>query len=337
MTDVSDRLLTTRPEQLQAVPLAGNADHWCRQMQERKRTFMLEALGLLSPQIPADLRGIADGVAALDPMERWSPGIHAGAWWLGRIRDGLSIEALLGALVGLERTLDEPYIDAVTIETVGTEPWEQTFLAEMRAYEPTDRLGRSTLVIPILRGDLRGHARQAEQAWAFLLDRTGPFSTECTRLTTHIRLFDGRVLRGETANKVFGAMYLRVPPVQHANVAYWIEHISHEVSHLYLESILCTLGAPCTNPTTERFPPPIRRDPRPMIGIFHATFVLARMVRILRLATDDGLDGAADRLEVVRSQYAHGAATIREHARLTEIGAALVEGFDECAEGTLVP
>lgn len=105
------------------------------------------------------------------------------------------------------------------------------------------------------------------------------------------------------------------------------EALAHESGHAVLFGL--TMGGPIvSNPGTERYVSPLRDDARPMEGIAHATWVLARM----HLATATMLESgrlepraralAESRLVAIARDYAAGLSVMAEHARFTEAGAA---------------
>jgi len=109
------------------------------------------------------------------------------------------------------------------------------------------------------------------------------------------------------------------------------EGLAHEAAHSLLFGY--SFGAPLVdNDVSERFASPLREDPRPMDGIVHATYVLARMhYCIERLLASQALNSAErDRLETAklrrRSDYLQGLEVVSSHARFTPIGRALFEG-----------
>lgn len=82
------------------------------------------------------------------------------------------------------------------------------------------------------------------------------------------------------------------------------------------------------NPNSERFASPLRSDPRPMDGVFHATFVCARLYLLYRRLLErrpEGLSGF-DRRAVEKktaqlaSRFDDGARLIADKARLTPLG-----------------
>lgn len=60
-----------------------------------------------------------------------------------------------------------------------------------------------------------------------------------------------------------------------------IEHLVHETSHLFLNSILAH-DPLILNEEDKNYVSPIRSDLRPMLGIYHTSFVLSRVIRIFK-------------------------------------------------------
>src|SRR4029079_10515840 len=109
--------------------------------------------------------------------------------------------------------------------------------------------------------------------------------------------------------------------------------IAHEAAHLLLfaEAIDGPLVA---NSADERFSSPLRSDHRPMDGIYHATFVSARMHYAAEaLLARGGLTGAdRARLERMiaghRRSFARGLETVHSGALLTDLGRSLLGGAE---------
>ena len=89
-----------------------------------------------------------------------------------------------------------------------------------------------------------------------------------------------------------------------------------------------------TDDDSKRFTAPIRKDPRPLYGIFHATFVLSRIARVLlnwhKVAKSPYIDEA---LQQVLRRYRQGFETILTNASLTPLGKTLLANTREIAEG----
>jgi HEXXH motif-containing protein len=97
---------------------------------------------------------------------------------------------------------------------------------------------------------------------------------------------------GASSFQIWGALFLDVKP--YSNRVEIAEAIVHETSHTLLFGL--GMGKPLVeNADEDRFPSPLRTDLRPMDGVVHASFVLARMhytvTRLLRsglLTPDEG-------------------------------------------------
>ena len=127
----------------------------------------------------------------------------------------------------------------------------------------------------------------------------------------------------------WGAMFLNADA--HRDRVTMAQGMAHEAAHSLLLGY--TFGAPLVeNDESERFASPLREDLRPMDGIVHATYVLARMhycieqllaSSILSAEEKDLLEEAELRR---RAEYAKGLDVIRSHARFTSLGRALFDG-----------
>lgn len=104
-----------------------------------------------------------------------------------------------------------------------------------------------------------------------------------------------------------------------------VESLTHETAHALLFGF--TLGENLTlNDPAERYASPLRRDPRPMEGIVHATFVLARMIHALDLLAQSDCLGSPERALVNERRACHlrgyraGLETVMAHATFTTEG-----------------
>jgi hypothetical protein len=86
------------------------------------------------------------------------------------------------------------------------------------------------------------------------------------------------------------------------------------------------------NPDSERFSSPLRSDPRPMDGVFHATFVCARLHLFYRRLLERGPRRLRDvdtraierRMADLAGRFDDGAQLIADKASLTPLGACLL-------------
>jgi hypothetical protein len=113
-----------------------------------------------------------------------------------------------------------------------------------------------------------------------------------------------------------------------------VQALVHESAHNLLFGLAAD-GALVENDDGERFASPLRVDPRPLDGIFHATFVTARMQDAVATLRAAGALDAAERDEAGRALaqnaalFAQGMATLDRHAKLTPLGAAVLAGARE--------
>jgi HEXXH motif-containing protein len=118
---------------------------------------------------------------------------------------------------------------------------------------------------------------------------------------------------------------LLLNPKHHKSPLEVVEVLAHEAAHSLLFGL--TIHEPLVlNPDTDLFPSPLRADLRPMDGIFHATYVSARMCWAMETIAASGklseIDGqkALDAAKIDRKNYLEGLAVILDHAELSESG-----------------
>lgn len=110
-----------------------------------------------------------------------------------------------------------------------------------------------------------------------------------------------------------------------------VQMLTHESAH----NLLFGLSADDSlvkNSPDELFASPLRKDPRPMDGIYHATFVTARMHRAVNRLLESGVlsaslkEMARKELEDNRRLFNQGIETVRQHGKLTPLGEAVIQG-----------
>lgn len=140
---------------------------------------------------------------------------------------------------------------------------------------------------------------------------------------------DTSVFEGASHYQLWGALFLNAAPTD--NRVKLAEMIAHESGHGFLFG--CCVDEPLVyNDDDELHPSPLRSDPRPMDGIYHATFVSARMHWTLSRLLDSG-ELTADEVVSARAardadarNFADGDAVIRAQARLSRVGSELIDG-----------
>jgi hypothetical protein len=134
---------------------------------------------------------------------------------------------------------------------------------------------------------------------------------------------------GATSFQAWGAIFLNVH--RHTSLVRMADGLVHEAAHARL---LAQSGgaAMVANDNATRYRSPLRPDPRPMEGIFHASFVSARICwaldRLLasdRLAPNERNEAAQARDRAARA-FRDGYATLCESGRPTPLGGELIAG-----------
>jgi len=116
------------------------------------------------------------------------------------------------------------------------------------------------------------------------------------------------------------------------------EALMHEAAHSYLYGA-SPVEFHVRNPIGELYKSPLRADPRPIDGIYHATFVLARTCFSMNeFAASVTLDpemrkDARDRAEQCRHLFEEGYAVLERHADYTDEGRAIMAAAHDYMAG----
>ena len=151
-----------------------------------------------------------------------------------------------------------------------------------------------------------------------------------TRVIAAIPAEDARQrFAGASSLMVWGAIFTNVgQPRDRLQV---LTSLIHEGTHQLLFG-LSRREPLVANPPGERYRSPLRPEPRPMDGVFHATFVAARLTRLAEVLasaegelTDDETAWARARIPRFRQRFGEGREVILKDAQLTPLGRRLIE------------
>lgn len=132
---------------------------------------------------------------------------------------------------------------------------------------------------------------------------------------------------GGSSLMLWGAMFINV--ALDKTLYDWVDTLVHESSHLLLFG-LCSEQPALLNEPDELYTSPLRDEPRPMEGIFHAMFVSFHVCRAFALLqSSEAFDDTdrelfAGRVSTYRAVVTDCLATVAQHAQLTELGKAIV-------------
>lgn len=146
---------------------------------------------------------------------------------------------------------------------------------------------------------------------------------EIRELVSEVRVYQGQGPRGVTSVLAFGAVFLRWPNNVHTGPAYVLETLVHEAAHLALYAVM-SVDPLILNGYEGTFASPLRKDPRPLYGIFHQTFVLARLCRLWDKLIRVGEAWAEAKLVEDHRLFLDGYRVIHENAQLTPAGNSIV-------------
>ena len=117
---------------------------------------------------------------------------------------------------------------------------------------------------------------------------------------------------------------------KHRTMLDLIDGLVHEAAHTLLFGY--AIEQPLvTNAADEGFSSPLRADPRPMDGVFHATFVCARLHLLYSHLMEADLGAlcderlVAERRTMLKGKFDDGAGTIARHGRLTDLGEEILQ------------
>jgi HEXXH motif-containing protein len=160
-----------------------------------------------------------------------------------------------------------------------------------------------------------------------VLERVAPdIAAEIRSLITEIVFVapnESNSFGGATSFFCWGALFLNAD--RHRTLAAMIDGLAHESAHAHLFSL--SLGDSFVeNPDNELHRSPLRRDPRPLDGIFHATYVSARMHyaqnRLIEgglLSRKEGID-ARNAMKASSAAFSDGFKALSDYASLTPLG-----------------
>jgi hypothetical protein len=276
----------------------------------------LEAVEKQLPQL--HISPLIEKYANIDSDRNFSPSIYT---YFTKLVDACRSKDISNIVTAVHYlnilTEDDIYDATLSISTILTEYWENDYVNLIRQFHIPKAGVERTLVLPILNPAFKDVVQTVYEVLDLIKEADTDFYKEFETLVTRIKIFNGKGLSGSSSASVFGVIYTNLPPKNENSIVHFAEHIIHEASHLSLE-VLHGFDTLITNNPSDTYKSPIRTDPRPMIGVFHATFVLARLIRLFkRLKQQSGSNIYDEKLEKFIFQFDEGFDTISKHALFT--------------------
>lgn len=241
-----------------------------------------------------------------------------------------SIIEILESVVELKN--DDIYVNSLIIDTFFSEDFDQK-VVEILGDQPGVRAiyGQDPEVFALSKDELEYYGDYTKQALKKISTLDKNFYNEIISYINTIRLFKGKIVTGISSILTFGTLYLRVPNKEIDPVPYFIDHFTHETSHHHLHALM-GFDPLVLNPSSQTFVAPIRRDLRPMYGIYHATFVLSRICRLLKRLNESEGGIYNEHLTKVQNQFILGLETVTNFGDLTDLGKKVLSTCEKTSE-----
>lgn len=163
------------------------------------------------------------------------------------------------------------------------------------------------------------------------------FFMEFQELVGEILFLKGKNLYQGSSTDLFGMIY-KSSDHKWQKLTDLFEFFIHEEAHLYL--FLVNREDPIVLNPTDIYFSPIRKEKRPLMGIYHANFVLARVCYVVEKALARNIipmherDYCVEFLNTYGDCFFEGLATIKAHAQMTPLGEALFESAVQLVNST---
>ena len=150
---------------------------------------------------------------------------------------------------------------------------------------------------------------------------------ESQQLISEVLVMNAEGLKGGSSFELFGMIYVSYP-YKWEKLTEILDLITHEQAHLYI--YLVNKDDQLVLNPLEKDISPLRPEQRPLIGSYHATFVLARVSYVLQLAlTLDEIPSnereyCRDLLSYYQERFFVGYEMLNRRAQMTPLGRALL-------------
>ncbi|MCC5831585.1 MAG: hypothetical protein JJU12_00885 [Chlamydiales bacterium] len=329
--------MTTIPalsNKISAVPGQTDPYHLVFQYQE----YLLKSWALYIQKVGEsfhlDLDELIEKCATIDPSKRFSPGLYV---YYDQLKEGYrqkNLHEIFDALQAFKTlTHSDLYLEKMRFTSILSDNWERLCLPQMRSAHQNER-GESVQMLPLIHWKEESFPPDSlSVALDWIREIDPSIFREMEAYVKDVKLFAGKILESSTSARFFGALFLRIPYPDENPSFFYFRNLVHELSHLHLYA-LAKEDPIVLNEESELFTSPLRVDKRPMIGVFHAVFVLARIVRIFRkyLMHFSSQDPTAEEmLKTNQEAFLKGHETIARHGCLTKRGKDVFDTLEECA------
>ncbi len=301
--------------------------------QEKIKENLSIIISAISETFNTDLSDLLETVSALDTEKRYSSALHSISVNLESAYSQKDFSKIVATLKSFQSlSPDSFYSENFSFDTVYGDFYDENLEDLLRTQDDVseDYDGQQPEIRKLDDDELKKYLPYAESALEKIKEVDPDFRNEIDTHISRIKFFKGQLVTGISGLITFGTIYLRLPKPGYNPLSYFVEHFTHETSHYHLHSLM-GFDPLILNSPEKRYPAPIRKDLRPLYGIFHATFVLSRIVRILSKLDQKHSGVFYEDLIKTRKQFELGLSTIRTYAELTERGKLVASSLEKTA------
>ena len=171
--------------------------------------------------------------------------------------------------------------------------------------------------------EIESSKKEISNLFLILKSKTPHFYKQLRKNTRNIFLCKSNVIAATTSQLFYGSMIISCPEDDFEKnnlLEYYFDTVIHEYAHIRLNMILSN-DPIILNESNYEFTSPIRNELRPMLGVFHAFYVLGIVLDIGKKIIGDLKNDIMIPLLLERKkEFLSAANTIKENAILTEYG-----------------
>jgi hypothetical protein len=227
-----------------------------------------------------NLTGIRRSLDAVDVLDLLDPSVHSCADIALQFMEAGHAEQVLRHL---DLGAHQPLSDALAIGAYGQSVSSRHGFVRMKLADRSCLFHSGPFKLKNSRPITDSRIRELADNCATVVDtlriHAPQLHQEYVMTTARVTFIDCEHLFGGSHRTTFGEIFVATPhgPFGDDPLGYLIEHMVHESSHNLLFALM-TADQLVLNSTSEVFDAPLRKDKRPIYGIFHACFVISRMI-----------------------------------------------------------
>ncbi|KAB8030719.1 aKG-HExxH-type peptide beta-hydroxylase [Fluviispira multicolorata] len=259
--------------------------------------------------------------------------IHTNMILAIEIKDVNSVQFLVNELLSNEFLYDKTLIIKLSDE-IG----EKKFEIYKSLFLKDDTFSDVTFLIPNAE-EYNQASRNISDSFNILNKYANNSFKEINKLITEIFLFNNDksyIISSGTSLNNFGSIYISSNLKK--SIPFYLEALVHESSHLYLFGIALN-DSIVLNSDEERYSAPLRNDKRTMTGIYHAAFVISRIIYSFNNILNNNINDESKtnneiiiRKKELISRFRGGYQTILKHGKLTNLGKEIIQYANKYVE-----